>query len=167
MADDREVYPPGGRHSCRDENQDGYWCEREPGHPGAHAALIVNHGDTVTWETTDEDRLAQIEALAAQMTEPPLIITAERAQAITDMENRNAYTLSLPRIYEDTEKVVAEEPEPFARATLTVETEHGVLSRIEFMSYPQKDHDEDPGYNYVGETVGSVLRAARGAGWRE
>lgn len=53
--DDRDIYPIGGegRGWCADSqygSMSGYQCERVPGHPGDHAALIRSAGvHTVTW----------------------------------------------------------------------------------------------------------------------
>jgi len=115
----------------------------------------------------DEQRLETIRRLAAQMEMPPQVLTYDEVEEAKRLADSNRYTLTLPTIYgyPETEKVVAEEPEPFARAVFTLTTQHGEIVRLAFETRPQEgDQDE---WEHVASPVLSTLAALRGLGYRQ
>lgn len=112
---------------------------------------------------TDEQRMETILRIAAQMATPPTILTQDDVDEMTRLVESNPYTLTLPQCA-DTEKMVAEEPAPYARATFTLTTEHGEIVRLAFEAHPSPTDESQ--WDYVASPVESIIRALRGIGYR-
>jgi hypothetical protein len=147
---------------CTWEYQPGERCKRIDGHEGGHETDALPSRLTGAI-VTDAQRLETIRRLAAQMEVPPHILTQDEVDEAARLVESNPYTITLPQ-YPDTEKVAAEEPAPYARATFTLTTEHGEIVRLAFEAHPHPTDENE--WDYVASPVESIIRALRGIGYR-